>query len=86
MWAQSGPHGVTTQVELKPGPFGMKVPLKSSAAPAGPAKPTAAPATMTAAANPAVTFMLPPGCWRRSLSKHSSNSWPPRPKTQAQFR
>ena len=54
MWAQSGPHPVTTQVERKPGPFGMKVPLKSSAAPAGSAKPTAAPAKMTAAAMPAV--------------------------------
>src|SRR4029077_4493358 len=54
MRAQSGPHGVTTHVECIPGPFGMKVPLKSSAR-AGLAKPTAAPASMAAAAMAAVT-------------------------------
>jgi len=31
MRAQSGPHDVTTQVDCRPGPFGTKVPLKSSA-------------------------------------------------------
>jgi hypothetical protein len=61
---------VTAQVECRPGPFGTKVPLKSSAARAGLAKPTAA-AAMATAARPAVTFMLPPVAgdirrWRQS--------------------
>ncbi|HET7664808.1 MAG TPA: hypothetical protein VFK56_01720 [Mycobacterium sp.] len=57
--AQPAPHGVTIQVESMPGPFGMNVPLKSSAM-AGLATPTAVPASMTVAAIPAATFMLPP--------------------------
>jgi Cutinase len=59
MRAQSGPQGVTVHVEFNPGPFGMNVPLNSSAQ-AGLAKPTAALATIVAVAMPTVTFMLAP--------------------------